>query len=391
MLTLAAGSPLGQYWLQTEQRSFAWMLLPLVVLENVQALFLSDLRARRRAAAYSLSAVLRLLAIVAASVWFVAVRQQGIHGIFLGRLVGDAVGVFVSALLCLPATRLRFNKAVVTPMVAYGLPLAWATLMVLLMDASGRYFLSRYGSLDQVGFYGAAIKISGLFQMLIYQPFGVAWGGFLFQIAKQPHARLIYSKVLAYLLIVSLSVALAFALMAPALFVIFAPTTYLPAMTVFPLILLTRAVNVLEYPAAVSLYLADRTSSFALIYSVGPVINICANYFLVPRNGMFGAAWSWLAAWVAIIILMAGVGQRHYRLDYDWRFLLLAILPGGLLLLGPHRLIPGLSHLSWPAQAAFGCGILFAAILLLARDFQITRGRLQSDAQPSAALAGDGR
>ena len=47
LLALAAASPLGERWLQTADRGFAWTLLPIVVLENLQGLLLTDLRARQ--------------------------------------------------------------------------------------------------------------------------------------------------------------------------------------------------------------------------------------------------------------------------------------------------------------------------------------------------------
>jgi len=52
----------------------------------------------------------------------------------------------------------------------------------------------------------------------------------MFQIAKWPHARLIYSKILSYLFIISMFIALIITLYTPLLFRIFATDEYTPGM-----------------------------------------------------------------------------------------------------------------------------------------------------------------
>jgi O-antigen/teichoic acid export membrane protein len=104
--------------------------------------------------------------------------------------------------------------------------------------------LSYYTTLEQVGFYSVSIKIVSVFQMLLHQPFGTAWGGLMFQIAKMPNARLIYSKILLCLFTISTTIALVLALFTPALFAVFATVAYMPAMAIFPVILLVRAISI---------------------------------------------------------------------------------------------------------------------------------------------------
>ena len=152
------------------------MLLPVAVLENLQGLLLADLRARRRPARYAISSVARLLAIVGTTFWFVAVQKQGVYDVFIGRLAGDAVCLVLQACFCLRAGWFAFDATLVRPMLRFGTPLVWGALMLQMMDASGRYFLGHYSTLETVGLYGAALKNSGVFQMLVSQPFGVAWG-----------------------------------------------------------------------------------------------------------------------------------------------------------------------------------------------------------------------
>ncbi len=378
LLAIVVASPLGERWLQIPERSFAWTLLPIVVLENVQGLLLTDLRARRKAAIFSAAALIRLLAIVGASLWFIAAQRQGLNGIFWGRLFGNSLGVLVILAPAFLAGHLRVAWPIAAAMLRYGLPLTWSALMAMMLDASGRYFLSLYSTMEQIGLYGVAIKISNVFQMLVNQPFGIAWGGLMFQIAKQPNARFVYSKILSYLLVVSLSAALLFVLFTPLLFSIFATDSYAAATAVFPFVLLVRAVQVMEYPTAVGIYLSGRTKHFALIYTIGLASNIAANYVVTPAYGMFGAAWAWLIAWMLITSLMLWVGHRYYPLDYYWKLALIPVTLWVLVLFNVWWLLPVLSvHLLVQLLLAF---ILIASVgLLLISDIRVGRKKIAEE------------
>jgi len=316
-LMTAVASPLGEQWLQTSNRSFGWTLLPIVVLENMQGLLLTDLRAQRRPLAYSVSAVGRLLAIVGASLWFIIVQKQGMRGVFLGKLVGDGIGILMLAAFCLRATPLYLSWPLVGPMIRYGLPLIWSGLLWMMLDASSRYFLGHYSSLEQVGLYGAAIKVSNVFQMLVTQPFSVAWGGVMFQIAKRPHPRLIYGKIIGLSLVLSVIMALVVALFGPALFALFTSPAYFPALTIFPLLLLVRVIQTLDYPVSAGVYVSGKTQALAVIWSVGLGVNVMANLFLTPRYGGLGASLAWVAGELTIAVLLGLAGQWYYRIPYD--------------------------------------------------------------------------
>lgn len=200
----------------------------------------------------------------------------------------------------------------------------------------------------------------------------------MFQIVKWPNARFVYSKILSYLLVVSLSTALLFVLFTPLLFSIFATDSYAAATAVFPFVLLVRAVQVMEYLTAVGIYLSGRTKHFALIYTIGLASNIAANYVVTPAYGMFGAAWAWLIAWMLITSLMLWVGHRYYPLDYYWKLALIPVTLWVLVLFNVWWLLPVLSvHLLVQLLLAF---ILIASVgLLLISDIRVGRKKIAEE------------
>ncbi len=326
LLFLIAASHLGESWLHEPVRNYALLLLPIVVFENLQALFLTDLRARRKPVLYTLAAIFRLGGMLFSSYYLMSVRGMGLSGLFAGRLIGDAVSVAFLAAVCLRSMKLRFSRSLVGPMLRFGLPLIWSLLAFTAQDAAGRYFLVHYGTLEQVGLLGAAIKVSAVFQVLISAPFGVAWGGVVFQIVKQREAQVIYSKIFGYVYVVAMGMALVLTIFAPTLFRIFTAPAYYPAVALLPLVLLVRAMNVIEQPAATGIYLSGRTEIFAAIYTIALFVNLFLLYELVPRYGAIGVGWAWLIGSAVVPILDLVFGQKMYRLTLNTKLILLPVL-----------------------------------------------------------------
>jgi O-antigen/teichoic acid export membrane protein len=243
-------------------------------------------------------------------------------------------------------------------MAKYGLPVMGSALIIMILDGAGRFFLDHFGSLEQVGRYSVAVKISGVMRMLIVVPFGSAWGGLLFQIAKSERAPLIYSKLMSYLLVLSISIALVLSLFSPLLLRILATREYFGSLSCIPWLFLVQATAILQYPSSVGLYLGSATRWLLPIFSCGIIVSFLLNRLLIPNFGILGAAGAWLCAWVVITFLMARIGQRHYPMKYEIKPFLIALLPCILILAGPRLGI-------LPTRTAGVLALAFVSIVIL--------------------------
>jgi O-antigen/teichoic acid export membrane protein len=317
--SVLARSAEGSRLLGGDTKGIALLLLPLVLFESLYACFETHLRACRRPTSISSSAVIRLIAIAGFSIWLMAVRKQGLIGLFEGRVLGDACSLGVAGYYCRGEFALRISRPMAKAMLRYGAPLVVIGLMMLGLDAAARYLLDSYGSLNEVGLYTAGIKISNLMRILFVAPLGAAWGGLMFQIAKKPNAKFIYSKLFGYVFLIAAAVAAVIALMTPALFAIFAAPAYKPGMALVPWLLLVQVLSILQAPLATGLYVGHATRWLIPIYVTGLASDIAAGRLLVPEYGMYGAVWAWLIGWGAISLLLTLAGQKSYPLRFEWR------------------------------------------------------------------------
>jgi O-antigen/teichoic acid export membrane protein len=63
--------------------------------------------------------------------------------------------------------------------------------------------------------------------------------------------------------------------------------------------------------------ISGQTKWGAWLAIFGAVITLAFNFWLIPIMGYMGAAWTTLICYAAMMILSYGVGQRHYRVNYD--------------------------------------------------------------------------
>lgn len=318
LLALVMHGPLGKQWISENVRA-AWIFLPLVPCRTAQAIFFSSLQAAQRPVAYVLSAITRLLALVAAGLWFVALHGEGVRGVLNCWLVGDGACLLVLIAFCLPGMQLRVRKSLLGPMLTYGYPIVWSALMALLLDASGRYFLAHFQSLTEVGRYTVGIKVTNILSMGFLQPFGSAWAGAAFPIAHRPNAAITYTKIMGYALLVATLLAAMTILFGPFLVRVFAGKAYAGVQNLLPWLLLPVVFRLLEYWSSLPIYLKYKTKWLGPLATAATAFCIVLNYFLVPRLGAMGAAISWAIALAISISLMTLLGRHFYPLPFDLR------------------------------------------------------------------------
>jgi O-antigen/teichoic acid export membrane protein len=359
MLAMTVASPLGEKWFSGNAEC-AWLLLPLVLLRNAQGIFFSSLQAAQRPVAYGLCAVARLLALVAAGCWFVAVQREAVLGVLRGLLAGDAVCVLALLMVCLPGLRLRVCRAALAPMLRYGVPLVWSALMALLLDAAGRYFLARFQNLAEVACYAVGMKITGILSLGFLQPFASAWAGIAFPIAHRPNAPITYTKIMGYALIVAAFLAAMTILFGPWLIRIFAGPTYSGVQPLLPWLLLPVVFRLLEYWSSLPIHLAYKTHWLGPLATISAGFCLLLNYLLVPRWGALGSAVAWSGALATGVLLMTALGRCYYPLPFDLGACGFAAAMWSL------AAAIGRLAASYTAQQSFEMSVIASALLLLA-------------------------
>jgi O-antigen/teichoic acid export membrane protein len=328
-----------------------------MLIQNFSVPGLAWLRAESRATFFSVVSIVNLLVALGATVVFVGPLHMGISGALLAIGVGYACIVVCTLPLIILRAGVSYRTDIVRNLVSFGVPLVFNTLSFWVLQLSDRYLLSRLGSLSQTASYGVAYSLGGALNVVVLAPFTLAWPTAMFAIAKREDAPQAFQVVFRWFGLLLLGAAFVLSLVAVALLNILFPVSYHSSAPIIPII----AVSIVFYGIysifTVGTGVKRKTWFIALVMTIAAVINVAANFVLIPHYGSMGAALSTLIAYIILTIIMYFVNQRIYPLPFEVGLFTVALLIGFIFYAGSSLLVRN--------QAIYGtCAIYVVATIL---------------------------
>ena len=118
--------------------------------------------------------------------------------LILVYLLGLPIGIYLAT----KGLGFRVSPALVRPLLTFGVALVPVMLGSWVIDASDRYLLRVYRSLDEVALYGIGYRFGQILEVGIVWPFQLAWPAFSFAIASKIGHERQYAHALTYLVLV---------------------------------------------------------------------------------------------------------------------------------------------------------------------------------------------
>ncbi len=363
---------------------FLYLLaLGTLALTTVEQLFQSHLRVYRQSSLFVALSLGRLALNIAANLWLLIVRDLGVAAILWGNLITAAVSV--AALFAVFARRRgapRLRGGRVGQLFSYGTPLIVASLLAAAMHQLDRYLLRLLLDLGEVGIYQVAYMLGQGINTLFLQPFSQIWYVVMYEIGDRPTARRVAVRVFrhffALLAVTMLGVSLA---AEPLLGLLVAPE-FRAAAGVVPVVCLAYVFFSLNSHFNVPVLVAKRTSLMIPPHAIGVAVNLAANLLLIPRLGIYGAAWASVITFGAFSLSGLAIYRRVERVDYPLTSSAAALVGMTLSFLAWQRIA------SWPerplltALVAAAIWSAWAALLLWPLWRGLRNGSLLAELRP---------
>jgi O-antigen/teichoic acid export membrane protein len=325
-LLQAAWGPLGGVLFKDAELQRLIRIALLGVLFDVGAAVpFATFRAEMRAGSYATLSVVRFAINASLNIVAVVVLRWGVWGIVYANLATSVV--FFAVCLVLVARRIEWtlDRALLRQLLRFGLPLVAANLAGWSMTFMDRYLVERWAGLKQVGLYAVAYTIAGIVNM-VQGCFNTAYVPYCLSIQRQPDARLVYARILRYVMAVLVGLGLAVSLLSREILSFASSPAYGAAATVVPLLVCGFLVTELSYLLALGLDLTGKTAWYPLIVGLGAITSLTLNCILIPRFGMRGAAVASPLAAAAMATVCFVTVRRLYPVPYEWGRLLALVL-----------------------------------------------------------------
>ena len=293
----------------------------------------SILRAKFKSLRYSVLNIVALAFQLAAISYLVLFVDPSATGIIVGRLAGTIFEAILFYLAVRGELSLKLSLVETRAMLAFGSPLVLSQLLSTLFVMIDRFFVDRYGSEGDVGVYSLANSVVLLISVLVTVPFNQVWSVMRFSVMKEEGATEYYSRVLTYVTIASMFLALVLAAVAGDGLLLKADRSYWRASTIIPILAFSAVFDTASQVLNVGITLRKRTLFSPLITGLALAVNIGLNFMLIPRFGPLGASISTLLSFMAFCVFRFWFSNLFFKVEYEWTRVFNSLTIGGLVIL----------------------------------------------------------
>ncbi|NTV05484.1 MAG: oligosaccharide flippase family protein [Chlorobiaceae bacterium] len=320
----------------------------------------AELRLKRKAVQFAIARVAGVIAVVVSAIILIVPLNTGLPGVF----IAEAIGSLVSLLLVIPVFRqfrIFFSSGQLREMLRIGLPYVPTGIAGLLIHLIDRNILIRispssieriYGkgfqASDIVGIYGR-IAAFGVVLQLFIQVFRFAWQPFFLQHAKEPDAKRLFQHVLSISTLFTMFLALAATFFVPDLVryhyagsFYLLPPRYWIGLSILPWIFLSYVFDMISTNLSAGLLITGNTRYLPVVTFAGAAVTALFCWWLVPEQGMDGAAYAIVGGTMVMCLVMAWYSLKFFPISHDWLKLFLLLVTGIVMALLQSFIGPGL-------------------------------------------------
>ena len=277
------------------------------------------LRVNFRSARYSILNILSFAFQVIIISYLVVEIAATVENVLIGRLAGSILGASIFFFAVRRELSLSFSMRELRSMLSFGAPLIFGQISFTLFIMVDRFFLERYAAKEsEVGYYAMANTLVSAVTVLVTVPFSQVWTVMRFSVMNEEAAEEYYSRVLTYITLVSMFLALSVASVAGDGLLLFGLRGYWPAATLIPLLALSTVFDSAARVLNIGITLRKRTIFAPVITTAALVVNVALNFVLIPRYGALGATIATLLSYMAFCILRYSVSNLFFKVRYEW-------------------------------------------------------------------------
>ena len=276
------------------------------------------LRARFKSAQYSAINIIAFVFQVGLISYLVIEVDSKVENVLIGRLAGAAFEAAIFFLMVRRDLSISFSFPELRGMLAFGIPLIFGQIAFHLFIMIDRFFLDRYATQRELGAYAMANTLVSVVTILVTVPFSQVWTVMRFSVMNEEGAEEYYSRVLTYIVFVSMFLALGVSAVAGDGLLLFALKSYWGAATIIPLLAIAAVMDCASRVLNIGTTLKRRTIFAPIVIVAALIVNIALNFLLVPRYGTMGATVATLISYVVFCALRFWSSNLFVKIRYEW-------------------------------------------------------------------------
>ena len=369
---MAALSPVVGHWMAVppEHGMIVAYAAGILLFDTLAIVPFASLRMGRKPYLFASLKVLNICVNVGCTLVFLLVFHMGVEGIFLAGLAASAVTLLALVPTIVGQFTGEFSVPLYRALLKFGLPYIPAGLASIVVQVIDRPIMLFLTSLAVVGVYQVNYRL-GIFMMLVVSMYDFAWRPFFLSHASEPGAKALFARALTYSVAAMTAVFLAVAMFIGDIVRIrifgryIIHPDYWGGLSIVPVVLVAYMFLGIYNNLVAGVYIEKKTQRLPAITLAGAVVNIGANFLLIPLMGMMGGAVATLLAYAVMALVLYVDVRKFYPVSYEWGRIARLALVGGILFVLSRVVDTGTYHIAWNCLLL----ALYLPALLVSRFF----------------------
>lgn len=283
---------------------FYYYFIILSLLKALTSIPIAILRVQEKAGTFIKIAAFKMVLFLSFSLYLLMGLQMGADGALLANILSEGVVLIVYGLNIRSTITIHFSRAYIKKSLSFCLPLFPHKVSDWVINASDRYILEKFVSLELIGFYGLATQMSAVLGMLFmsinsaYLP--------RYTLLKQEGKHHSANQLNKYFLIIIVISGLLTIVLSSFIVQLLVSEQYFSAQDYLPVLLLAEMIRGSNYILTAKIYYWKNTKVMAISSIVAAVVNVGLNVVCIPLIGVWAAVLSTLVAEVVRLLLNVG-------------------------------------------------------------------------------------
>jgi O-antigen/teichoic acid export membrane protein len=329
--------------LQPKYASFVKYSALILFFDAICLVPFASLRLQNKAVRFTTIKVINIVINVGLNFILVLGFKFGLEAVFISNLAASVVTFILLLPILIKNISFKYNSKLFDELWRFSLPYVPAGLASIMVQVVSRPIMQYLTDEATVGIFQANYRL-GIFMMLLVAMFEYAWRPFFLNNAKEPNAKQIFSKVMTVFVGFSSIILIVLSFFIEDIIKIPIPyrghtrhiigSEYWGGIYIVPLILFSYLMNGIYINLMAGIYIEKKTKYLPFITGLGAAINIIFNIVLIPKFGLYGAAFATVFSYASMTIYIYYISQKFYPVNYESGkvYLILGINAVGLVL-----------------------------------------------------------
>lgn len=297
---------------------------------QINTFYLRIYQNMEKAVIHSTYVVMQVLISVSMSLLLVWYYRLSYMGMLYGSMAGALITCIVITINFNKKMRIDFSKDMLIESIKYGLQVVPKSFTGLINRFFDKYMLNAMLSMSVAGVFSIGQTITGALEAIM----GNIWMSFqpvsykeVFD--KGDEASSGVGRIFTIFSYISLLPVMLVVLFSTEIIYVIAPPAYYGAASVVVILAAGTTTQIFGRYVSIQYAYSKKPLWIFPISVVGTVFNVGANILLIPRYGLIGAGFATLVSMTIINILLTYIGQKLYRINYEWTtiIMLMSVVP----------------------------------------------------------------